>query len=73
MGYVASLNHGGIILLPKSMAERDVVEGKLRRLLVNYKISNMSEDQKVYLVYTKESSLLPRVKAVINAIIENCG
>ncbi len=59
MGRIACLNHGGVTVIPRNMVERDVLEGRLRRLLVQYKVGTMKDEQKIHLVYTKEKLKIP--------------
>ncbi|WP_108650488.1 LysR family transcriptional regulator [Dongshaea marina] len=69
--YQACLNHGGVALIPKAMAQEAVRAGLLRRLLVNFQCSTMDEQNALYIVYTKESSRRPRVKAVIDELMQS--
>ncbi|CAH0536555.1 LysR family transcriptional regulator [Vibrio marisflavi] len=72
MGRTACLNDGGITLMPRSMVERDVLEGKLCRVLSQYKIDTIKEKKKIHLVYTNQSYKYPKVKAVIDNMIDCC-
>ncbi|MCL9780288.1 LysR family transcriptional regulator [Vibrio sp. S4M6] len=71
IGYKTCLNGGGLCVVPRAQAEHDVRQGLLRRLLVQYSWSTLGEDQDSYIVYTKESAQSPRVKAVIEHILDN--
>jgi len=71
MGKEACLNHGGVCILPRSMFEKEVLEGKLNRVLFQYECSTYQKDQRIHIVYTKESSKNPRVQAIIKYVMEH--